>query len=82
MKIAGILFVFASLVIPAMISLSLFRRMWLILLGAVVVAILSVPAGISFSFHADVPTGPAIVCVYAGLFLLVSAGKAVYSVLR
>jgi ABC-type Mn2+/Zn2+ transport system permease subunit len=35
MKTAGILFVFASLLIPAMISLSLFWRMWMILLGAV-----------------------------------------------
>lgn len=78
MKTAGILFVFASLIIPAMISLSLFRRTWLILLGAVVVAIFSVPAGISFSFHADVPTGPAVVCVYACLFVSVCAAKGVY----
>ncbi len=82
MKTAGILFVFASLLIPAMISLTLFRRMWVILLGAVLVVILSVPTGISLSFQADLPTGPAVVCVYAGLFVIVSAAKAVYSLLR
>jgi len=82
MKTAGILFVFASLLIPAMISLTLFRRMWLILLGSVLVVLLSVTAGISVSFRADLPTGPAIVCVYAALFLLVSFGRAVHSLAR
>jgi len=82
MKTAGILFVFASLIIPAMISLRLFRRIRLILLGAVAVAVITVPAGISFSFHADLPTGPAVVCVYAALFVIVSCGKGLYSLLR
>jgi zinc transport system permease protein len=77
MKTAGILFVFASLLVPAMISLSLFRRMWLILVGAVLVVWVSVPAGISFSFQADLPTGPAVVCIYAGLFVITSLAKAV-----
>jgi ABC-type Mn2+/Zn2+ transport system permease subunit len=82
MKTAGLLFVFASLVVPAMISLTLFRRMWLIRIAAVAVAIVAVPAGISFSFRADLPTGPAVVCVYAGLFLVISAGRAAYSLFR
>lgn len=82
MKTAGILFVFASLIIPAMISLSVFRRMWLLLLGSVVVVVASVPVGISLSFGADLPTGPAVVCVYAGGFVVVSALRAVYSLLR
>jgi len=82
MRTAGILFVFASLLIPAMISLSLFQRMWQILAGAVLVVFLCVPAGISLSFQADLPTGPAVVCVYAGLFVVVSAAGAIYSFLR
>lgn len=82
MKTAGILFVFASLLIPAMISLTLFRRMWLILIGSVLVVMLSVPAGISLSFQADLPTGPAVVCVYAGLLVVVSAARALYSLVR
>jgi len=82
MRTAGIVFVFASLIIPAMISLALFRRTWLVLVGAVAVAILSIPAGISLSFHADLPTGPAVVCVYAGLFVIVSAARALSSLLR
>ena len=82
MKTAGILFVFASLIIPAMISLTLFRRMWMILLGSVLVVVLSVPAGISLSFRADLPTGPAVVCVYAALFVVVSAGTAAGSLFR
>ena len=82
MKTAGILFVFASLVIPAMISLSLFRRMWLILLGSVLVVIVCVPAGISLSFQEDLPTGPAVVCVYAGLFLIISAAVGLRALCR
>lgn len=82
MKTAGILFVFASLLIPAMIALTVFRRMWLILLGAVLVVIVSVPTGISLSFRADLPTGPAVVCVYAALFVVVSAGRAACSLFR
>lgn len=82
MKTAGILFVFASLLIPGMISLSLFRRMWLILLGAVLVVIVSVPAGVGLSYQADLPTGPAVVCVYAGLFLITSAAGAIYRLFR
>jgi len=82
MKTAGILFVFASLVIPAMISLSLFRRMWLILLGSVLVVVVCVPAGISLSFQEDLPTGPAVVCVYAGLFLIISAAVALRALCR
>jgi ABC-type Mn2+/Zn2+ transport system permease subunit len=82
MKTAGILFVFASLLIPGMISLSLFRRMWSILLGAVVVVIVSVPVGIGLSFQADLPTGPAVVCAYAALFLITAGGGAIYRSLR
>jgi ABC-type Mn2+/Zn2+ transport system permease subunit len=82
MKTAGILFVFASLLIPAMISLSLFRQMWQILLGALVVVWICLPVGIGLSFQADLPTGPAVVCVYAGLFLVTAATGAVYQSLR
>ena len=77
MKTAGILFVFASLLIPAMIALSLFRQIWLIFLGAVLVVWVCVPAGIGLSFQADLPTGPAVVCVYAALFVITSVTGAV-----
>ena len=82
MRTAGVLFVFASLLIPAMISLSLFRQMWWILLGAVLVVIVSVPAGVGLSYRADLPTGPAVVCVYAGLFLATSTVGAAHRWLR
>jgi ABC-type Mn2+/Zn2+ transport system permease subunit len=82
MRTAGILFVFASLLIPAMISLSLFRRMGPILLAAVLVVAVSVPAGVGLSYRADLPTGPAVVCVYAALFLVVSAVGGLHRLLR
>jgi zinc transport system permease protein len=82
MKTAGILFVFASLLIPGMISLSLFRRMWSILLGAVGVVLVSVPVGVGVSYRADLPTGPAVVCAYAALFLVASAAGAIFRGLR
>jgi ABC-type Mn2+/Zn2+ transport system permease subunit len=82
MRTAGILFVFASLLIPAMISLTLFRRMWMILLGAVLVVLVAVPAGISLSFSADLPTGPTLVCVYAGFFVIICGFRSLYRLLR
>ena len=63
-------------------DLSLFRRMWLILFGALLVVWVSVPAGIALSYQADLPTGPAVVCVYAGLFVITSIAGAVHTSLR
>jgi ABC-type Mn2+/Zn2+ transport system permease subunit len=46
------------------------------------VVLVSVPAGVGFSYRADLPTGPAVVCAYAALFLVASAAGAIYRGLR
>ena len=69
-KIVGILFVFASLVIPPMVGLTLCRTTKRIFIASVLTAVLSIPAGLYISFQWDLPSGPAVVAVY-GIFLLV-----------
>jgi ABC-type Mn2+/Zn2+ transport system permease subunit len=68
-KIVGVLFVFASLVIPPMIGLSLCRRTKWIFLSSISAGVLSIPAGLYFSYHWDLPSGPAIIGVYGVIFL-------------
>ena len=68
MKTTGILFVFATMVIPPMIGLVLLRRVWAVYLLAVVVAVAASIIGLWGSFHWDLPTAPAIVCLEGLLF--------------
>lgn len=72
MKVSGILFVFASLVVPPMAGLMLFRKMKTIFAVSCAVAVLMVPVGLALSYRLDVPSGPAIVCCYCAVFLLVA----------
>ena len=70
MKTTGILFVFASMVIPPMVGLILCRRVWAVFVVAVFVALAAGFMGLWVSFHWDLPAGPAIVCAEGFLFLL------------
>ena len=71
-KLAGVLFVFASLVIPAMTSLTLFRRVRNVFIGSVVIVVISVFLGVTASYQLDIPTSPAIICVYTACYLSAS----------
>ena len=70
MKTAGILFVFASMVIPPMTGLVLTRRVGGVFLVSLLVALASGGAGLLASFSLDLPTGPAIICMQAAIFLV------------
>lgn len=72
MKVSGILFVFASLVIPPMAGLMLFRNTKTIFVASCAVAILTVPVGLLLSYRLDVPSGPTVVCDYCAVFLVVA----------
>lgn len=65
----GMLFIFSSLIIPAMIGLSLSRRLKWVFIAAVISIWLSSIVGIIFSYGFDFPTGPTISVVNAGLLL-------------
>ncbi|MFQ5647128.1 MAG: metal ABC transporter permease [bacterium] len=79
MKIAGVVFVFSSLIIPAMIGLSLSSKNRWIFTIAVLSGLFSCFWGIFVSFQGDLPTGPTVVAVLGILFL---AAKMIKSVFR
>jgi ABC-type Mn2+/Zn2+ transport system permease subunit len=79
MKVTGVLFVFASLVIPGMTGLALSRRVNRVFVTSMVVACAGVFLGLWASLELDVPSAPAIICVYALCFCLVRTFRALRS---
>ncbi|MSQ06954.1 MAG: metal ABC transporter permease [Dehalococcoidia bacterium] len=70
LKTVGIVLVLALLVTPPATATLLARRLPGIMAASVAVAVVSVVAGLYLSFYADLPTGPSIVMVATGFFLL------------
>ncbi|MDR4496735.1 MAG: metal ABC transporter permease [Candidatus Scalindua sp.] len=79
---AGMLFIFSSLIIPAMIGMTLFQRLIWIFLASVISIWISSVFGIVFSYKFDLPTGPTIsaanaimllICLFVKRFLLRSS---------
>jgi len=68
---AGMLFIFSSLIIPAMIGMTLFQRLIWIFLASVISVWISSVFGIVFSYKFDMPTGPTI-SVANAIMLLIS----------
>jgi ABC-type Mn2+/Zn2+ transport system permease subunit len=65
LRVAGVVFVFASLALPPLVGLAVGRRIVPALVIALIVAAGSSIAGLLASYHsADVPAGPAIVLAY------------------
>lgn len=67
---AGMLFIFSSLVIPAMTGLSLFQRLKWIFLASVLSIWISSIIGIVISYWFDFPTGPTISVINALILLI------------
>ncbi|MBL7130990.1 MAG: metal ABC transporter permease [Candidatus Omnitrophica bacterium] len=70
MKVCGVIFVFASLIIPAMIGLIIARRIGMIFFISCLAAALSVVIGLICSYLWDLPSSPTIVGLYSLLFIL------------
>ena len=70
LKTVGIVLVLALLVTPPATAGLLARRLPGIIAISVVVALVSLVMGLYLSFHLDLPSGPSIVIVTTGLFLL------------
>lgn len=66
---AGMLFIFSSLIIPALIGMSLFRRLFWIFLASVISIWIASFVGIVLSYTFDMPTGPTISAINAIMFL-------------
>ncbi len=71
-RTAGLLFVFASLILPVMTGLKLFTSVKGILFCSFAVTAISVLCGFIFSYMLDLPTSPLIVCFY-GIFFILAA---------
>ena len=70
LKAVGIVLVLALLVTPAATAALVARRLPGIMAFSVLTGLISTVAGLYLSFHADLPTGPSIVVVASGLFLV------------
>lgn len=82
MKVCGVVFVFASLVIPAMAGLLIAKRMSGIFVVSTVFAALSTVCGVWLSYHWDLPTGPSVVAVLGVLLVLCAAVKYMFTSAR
>lgn len=70
LKAVGIVLVLALLVTPSATAMLLARRMPSIMAYSVAVGLLATVLGLYLSFYAGLPSGPSIVLVATGLFLL------------
>jgi zinc/manganese transport system permease protein len=71
--IAGVLLVFSFLVVPAAVAFQFTRRQGALAVTSWIAGVLASAAGLWFSFHYDLPTGPLIVCAF-GVVLLLAYG--------
>ena len=76
-KIVGVLLISALLVIPASTARQLAAGPEIAAILAAIIGCLSVIGGLGASLYADMPSGPAIVCVSLGLFLAAFVAKQV-----
>ena len=72
---AGIVLVMAMLITPAATAYLLARRFAGVMMLGALIGALSAIAGLYLSFHADLPSGPAMALVATGIFALVAAVK-------
>ena len=70
LKAVGIVLVLALLVTPSATAMLLASRMPSIMAYSVAVGLIATVLGLYLSFYADLPSGPSIVLVATGLFLL------------
>ena len=68
-RIVGALLISAMLIIPAAAARPLVRTPEAMAIGAAVVGVAGVVGGLAGAWHADLPTGPAIVCAVTALFV-------------
>jgi len=81
-KICGVIFVFASLIIPAMTGLLIARRMGKIFVLSSLVAVSCLFTGLWLSYKWDLPSGPAIVSLYGILFIALAGINMIKQIYR
>jgi zinc transport system permease protein len=76
-SVVGIVMVIALLTIPVAIAGQFARRMWQVMVLAVLLSMSLTTAGLAISYGPDLPSGPTIVVLTAGLYLTVLLGKTI-----
>lgn len=67
-RVSGLLFVFASMIIPVMTAFKLFNSVNRIIIGSLFITGISIMSGFWLSYNLDLPTAPLIICIYGILF--------------
>ncbi|MDP6045531.1 MAG: metal ABC transporter permease [Phycisphaerae bacterium] len=73
--VVGIVMVIAMLTIPVAIADQFARRMWQVMVLAAGLTMAMTTAGIAISYGPDLPSGPVIIVLSAGLYLIVLLTK-------
>jgi zinc/manganese transport system substrate-binding protein len=70
----GTLMALGLMILPAITARIFFKKLWCLCLGSVFLGILGSYLGLVFSFHWDIPSGPAIVLVLGSFYMLALVG--------
>ena len=74
-RIVGIVLVIALLTLPAAIAGHFARRLWHMMLLAIVICMCVTMGGLAMSFVSDLPSGPTIIVIAGMAYLVVLVGK-------
>lgn len=74
-RVVGIVLVIAMLTLPAAVAGHFSRQLWQMMLLAVLACIVFTTAGLSVSYHYDLPPGPTIIVLSAVAYLAVAAAR-------
>lgn len=69
-QLTGIVLAIALIVLPAATASRLTGRLWKVMLIAVILSMLCTTGGLALSYSSQTPTGPIIVLIAAGLYLV------------
>jgi len=69
-QLTGIILAIALIVLPAATASRLTGRLWKVMLIAIILSMLSTTGGLALSYSSQTPTGPIIVLLAAGLYLV------------
>ncbi|MCC6123879.1 MAG: metal ABC transporter permease [Pirellulales bacterium] len=75
MRIVGIILVVALFTLPPAVAGQFARRLWQMMLWAVLFCALFINVGIAVSYRQNLPSGPVIVLLAGGTYLLAAIGK-------
>jgi zinc transport system permease protein len=74
-RVVGIVLVIALLTLPAAVAGHFARRLWHMMALAVLACMVFVTVGLGISYPYDLPSGPVIIVLAAGVYLFVAVGR-------